>query len=132
VKLVIASLLLLLTPALTAAQAPVPSADALRERLSRVENQRGHEVAEDALAHARRALGGAIRAAAAGQTVESRRALAIAESAIVLADRLTARERARRALAEARERKRAAHRRAAAAREALERSVERRDAEADG
>ncbi len=130
-KLATVCLLLALAPVPAVAQDVVPSVEALRERIERVEDARGHEVAADALAHARRALGSAERATAADDAFAARRALTIADAALVLADRLAARERARRALTEARERKRAARRRAQVAREALLRAIARRDAGGD-
>ncbi|MEZ4339393.1 MAG: hypothetical protein R3B82_22450 [Sandaracinaceae bacterium] len=103
-----------------------PSIADLRERVARVEGQRGHEAAADALAHARRAIRSADQLAATDPD-GSARARAIADAALVLADRLAARERARSALADARERKRAATRRTQVAREALERTMRQRD-----
>ncbi|MCB9595783.1 MAG: hypothetical protein H6719_23880 [Sandaracinaceae bacterium] len=120
-------LLWVLAPAAACAQEEPPTVEALRERVEHVEAQRGHEVAADAVAHARRALASVERLVAAGDAAGARRARGIADAALVLADRLAARERARHALADARERKLAAHRRAGVAREALERAVRLRD-----
>ncbi len=122
------ALLGLATPA--AAQ-DAPSIDDLRERVARVEGQRGHEAAADAIAHARRAIQSADRLAPTDPAAATR-ARAIADAALVLADRLAARERARHALADARERKRAATRRGQVAREALEAAMRQRDAGGDG
>lgn len=127
-------LLALFAPASAAAQdseRPVAESrvDALRARAHRIEEGRGAESAADALAHARRAL----RAASRGEDSRARRrALSIADAALILADRLAARARARSALEETRERKRVAARRARAAREALERAIAERERPPEG
>lgn len=125
--LLVASSLLLAT-ASASAQDVDARVGGLRERMERVQNDRGHDAAEDALGHAARAIRAALRADREGQPGVALRALEIADAAITLADRLAARERARHALADARERKRTATRRAAAARTALESGIERRGA----
>ena len=127
VRVVVFSLLLALLPAGALAQDAPPSADDLRARLTRIEQERGHEAAESALDHARRALRASARAESTGDVGAASRARSIADAALVLADRLAARERAQRAVAEARERKAAAHRRAAAAREALQAALAQRE-----
>lgn len=126
-RVVVFSLLLAWLPAGAAAQDAPPSAEDLRARVARVERQRGHEAAESALDHARRALRASARAESSGDAAAAGRARAIADAALVLADRLAAQARAQRAVAEARERKAAAHRRAASARDALQAAVAQRE-----
>jgi len=111
-------------PALAQDDAPVgddveaPIAE-LRERLARIGEQVGADAADPALAHARRAMRAARDARRQGDVAGAERALAIADAALILADRLAAQRRARLALDEARSREREANARAEAARDAL-------------
>lgn len=127
-RVIVVTSILLATVATAGAQDLDVRVAQLRERIERIENARGHDAAEDAIAHARRAIRSARQADQAHEPSVRARALRIADAALVLGDRLAARERARHALADARERKRAATRRSRAAREALERSIALRDA----
>ena len=112
---------------------PVPcaaqrlSVEAARARIEHISNLRGHESAEEALTHARRAVRRAQQLLIAGDDASAARALQIADAALVLADRLAAASRARQALADVQEQKRLAHVRTRAAREALERAIRQRD-----
>ncbi|MGE0785032.1 MAG: hypothetical protein AB7S26_05035 [Sandaracinaceae bacterium] len=103
--------------------------DELRVRARRLEEVRGHEAAEDALQHARRAILTARDAARRNDAAGFERAIAIAQAALTLADRAAARRRAHDALEAARVERTAAETRAEAAREALSRAIRDRDGE---
>ena len=128
VRALVAASLVLVTAASAGAQDVDARVGELRERMERVHDERGHDAARDALGHAARAIRAALRADREGQGEVAARALGIADAALTLADRLASRERARAALADARERKRAATRRARVARAALEVGIEQRGA----
>lgn len=134
-RLVAVMLLGLLVPGGAGAQADPDSPpndglseriEELRERARGLEEVRGHDAANDALEHARRALIAARVARREGRERAAERSVRIAEAALTLADRLAGRRRAHLALEQAREREEAARARAATAREALEAALRER------
>lgn len=103
---------------------PIPDAvRALRRRLVRLRRVRGAEEARGALAQARLAIEEAALAYRQDDRRRAERAEGIADAALILADRIAARARARHARASAERGLEDARRRAQTAREALAREL---------
>lgn len=107
------------------AEGPQPTFDlsqeftALEARISELSRQAGATAANGAVDHATRALATAREAVTANDEARARRALSIADAAVLLAERQAARARAVAALATSTQARAAAEARARAAREAL-------------